>query len=138
MALELWGSQFCAKRILLHLDNKGVVFAINCLVSKSLPVIAILHHFVFKCVDLNIWLTAKFVPGVTNLIAESSDGQILDVSSECRSYWPVLSTPFVESDMNPVMLAIQSSLAPSIWVCYKAVWTFCRVIALRKVWCCNF
>lgn len=42
VALELWGSQFCDKRILLPSDNRGVIYVINCLVSKSLLFCAIL------------------------------------------------------------------------------------------------
>ena len=36
VALEIWGSFFSGKRILIRTDNKGVVYAINCLTSKSL------------------------------------------------------------------------------------------------------
>lgn len=34
VALCIWGQFFKNKRIVLHLDNKGVVFALNCLSAK--------------------------------------------------------------------------------------------------------
>lgn len=71
ISFELWGSHFCNRNILLHSDNMGVVFAINCLSSKSLPVLAVLRNLVFKCLQLNVWLKAKYDPGVSNRIADS-------------------------------------------------------------------
>lgn len=49
VALELWGGQFANRQILVETDNKGVLFAINCLSSRSLFVIAILRQVVFLC-----------------------------------------------------------------------------------------
>lgn len=70
VALDLWGSQLINRRILIHSDNKGVVYAINCLSSKSLPVISILREIVFRCLTFNIWLQATYIAGVENVIAD--------------------------------------------------------------------
>lgn len=78
ISLELWGSCFSNRRILLHSDNKAVVYAINCLSSKSLPVLAVLRQLVLKCLELNIWLKAKYVPGIDNSVADSLSRLQLD------------------------------------------------------------
>lgn len=54
VALEIWGPYFKNKRILVRTDNKGVMYAINCLTSKSPPVIVLLRYMIFKCLNLNI------------------------------------------------------------------------------------
>lgn len=59
VAIEIWGDSFRNKKILFSTDNKGVVFTINCLTSKSSPVIVLLRYFVFKCLSLNILIKAK-------------------------------------------------------------------------------
>lgn len=71
LSLEIWGDRFANKRILFSTDNKGVLFAVNCLSLKSPPVISLLRYFVFKCLCLNIWIKAKYVPGKVNEIADS-------------------------------------------------------------------
>lgn len=38
VASKIWGEQFVNRRILVSTDNKGVLFAVNCLSSKSQPV----------------------------------------------------------------------------------------------------
>lgn len=71
VAFELWGNNFANKRILVNSDNKGVIFAINCLSSKSIFVIKLLRYFVLLCLKLNIWVKAKHVAGKSNLIADA-------------------------------------------------------------------
>lgn len=71
VVVKLWGSEFANKRILLHTDNKSVLYTVNCLSSKSLFVIQILWHLVFMCLKFNIWLKAKFVPDKCNILADS-------------------------------------------------------------------
>lgn len=53
ISLELWGSCFANRRIILHSDNRAAVYAINCLSSKSLPVLAVLRQLVLKCLELS-------------------------------------------------------------------------------------
>lgn len=71
VAIEIWGSFFRNKRILIRTDNKGVMYAINCLTSKSPPVIILLRHMIFKCLSLNIWMKAVHVPGKDNVLADA-------------------------------------------------------------------
>lgn len=74
VAIELWGTCFQNRRILFSTDNKGVMYALNCLSSKSLPVIVLLRHLIFKCLSLNFWIKAKFIPGRTNDLADALSG----------------------------------------------------------------
>ena len=71
VAFELWGRFFANKRILIHSDNKGVLFAINCLSSKSENVIKLLRYFVLLCLKFNIWVKARHVPGKQNTLADA-------------------------------------------------------------------
>lgn len=71
VAVALWGEFFANRRILVETDNKGVLFAVNCLSSSSLWVVKILRHLVFLCLKFNIWIKAKYTPGVLNNLADS-------------------------------------------------------------------
>lgn len=71
VVLELWGDQFINSKLLFHSDNKDVVFAINCMSSRSPPFIAVPRQLVLKCLCLNIWIKSKYVPGHFNDIADS-------------------------------------------------------------------
>lgn len=71
VSLTIWGDHFQNKHILLHSDNEGVVFSINCLSTKSLPVITILRQIVVCCLSNNIWLKATYIPGIKNEIADN-------------------------------------------------------------------
>lgn len=71
VAIELWGERFANKRILVSTDNRGVLFAVNCLSFRSPPVIALLHYLVYKCLCLNIWVRAKYILGKANETADA-------------------------------------------------------------------
>lgn len=71
VALKIWGPYFVNKWILVRIDNKGVMYAVNCLTSKCLPVIVLLWHLIFKCLSLNIWLKVIHVAGKDNDLADS-------------------------------------------------------------------
>lgn len=71
VAIHIWGDYFKNKRILLHSDNRGVVYAINCQSAKSEPVVTILRHIVLQCLNLNLWLKASYLKGERNIIADS-------------------------------------------------------------------
>lgn len=71
VALAVWGVSFANRQILLHTDNKGVLYAVNCLSSSSEMVVRILRHIVWFCLRYNIWLKARHLPGVDNAIADS-------------------------------------------------------------------
>lgn len=47
VSLVLWGRGFSDRRILLHTDNKGVLFMVNCLLSKC-PLVVNICFLVFS------------------------------------------------------------------------------------------
>lgn len=55
----------------METDNKGVLFAVNCLSSSSLFVIKILRQIVLLCLQYNVWFKAKYTLGSLNIIADS-------------------------------------------------------------------
>lgn len=55
VAVELWGRQLQNKRVCFWSDNMGVFNCINSLTSSSLPVLALLRHFILKCLEFNNW-----------------------------------------------------------------------------------
>lgn len=69
-SVEIWGN-FINHRNLISTDNKGVMYSINCLSSKSPPVSTLLRYMVSKCLTLNIWLKAKYIPGKLNMVADA-------------------------------------------------------------------
>lgn len=71
MSITIWGQIFENRRIILNSDNKGVVFAMNCLASKSEPVVILLREIVLQCLIRNIWLRAKYLEGHKNIIADA-------------------------------------------------------------------
>lgn len=71
VAAELWGPQLRDKRVCFWMDNMGAVSCINTLISSSLLVLALLRHFVLRCLECNIWFRSCHVPGVENKVADA-------------------------------------------------------------------
>lgn len=91
VAIEIWGELLRNKRILFHSDNKGVVFCLNCLSAKSLPVITVLRQIVLRCLELNIWIKAAYIPGSRNVLADCIS----------RQQWDVFRRLAPEADLYP-------------------------------------
>lgn len=71
LAVEIWGSQFCNKKIHFNCDNMGVVMAINS-VSASLPmVVRLLRHLLLTCLHCNSFVYAVHVPDCTNSLDDA-------------------------------------------------------------------
>ncbi|KAM4043794.1 uncharacterized protein ACNLHF_014075 [Anomaloglossus baeobatrachus] len=71
VAVELWGSHFAGRKVCFHCDNQAVVHAINNLSAKSEPVVVYLRHLVLRCLQLNVQVVARHVPGVDNEVADA-------------------------------------------------------------------
>ncbi|KAM4017451.1 uncharacterized protein ACNLHF_007081 [Anomaloglossus baeobatrachus] len=71
VAVELWGPVFSGRRVCMHCDNMAVVHSINALSEKSPPVVGYLRHLVLRCLELNICVVARHVPGVRNEVADA-------------------------------------------------------------------
>ena len=71
VSVVIWKEFFENKRIMVHTDNKGVLFAINALSSRSEPVVKLLRFLVLHCMRHNIWLKAEHIAGIHNNIADA-------------------------------------------------------------------
>lgn len=114
VSLEIWGEFFANRRLLFSTHNRGVLFAVNCLSSKSQPVICLLRYLVYTCLCLNIWNKAKYIPGKVNEVADAllvTDGAVLFPSTYSRSGWNPLPVSFVGAGL--VCENITKSLASS-------------------------
>lgn len=91
VAIEVWGEFLRNKRILFHSDNKGVVFYLNCLSANSLPVITVLRQIVLRCLELNIWVKAVYIPGPSNVLADCLS----------RQQWELFRQLAPEAELDP-------------------------------------
>ena len=71
VALHLWGKHFRNKKIILHCDNMAVVCTVNSMTSKSDQMLVVLRAFTLKCLELNLVVKAKHIPGKSNDITDS-------------------------------------------------------------------
>lgn len=93
VAIDIWGEYLRNKIIIIHSDNRGVIFCVNCLSSKPFPVITILLQILLKCLEFNIWLKASFIPGIDNNLADSLSRQQLDLFRQLAWEMDLYPTP---------------------------------------------
>lgn len=71
LAVELWGDAFRDRKVSFNCDNMGVVTAINNISASSMPVVHHLLLFVLLCLQLNAFIYAVHISGVSNKIADA-------------------------------------------------------------------
>ena len=71
LAIYIWSSQFTAKKIILHTDNKALVQIINTKTSKSRRVMSLIRPLVLVCLRHNIQVKSSHIPGNLNEISDS-------------------------------------------------------------------
>ncbi|XP_077773920.1 uncharacterized protein LOC144325210 [Podarcis muralis] len=71
VAVHLWVDEFRDRRVCFWTDNLAVVNVLAKLSSRSPRVSALLRVFVLHCLRCNIVFSARFVPGVSNEIADA-------------------------------------------------------------------
>ncbi len=71
VAAFLWGKEWSATSITIHCDNEATVHCINKGRSHSLALLPLLRHLIWiSACDQSI-ITAKFIPGAKNQLADS-------------------------------------------------------------------
>jgi len=76
LSIFLWCKVFSKKRIAFHIDNMGVVSAINSKSSKSTRVMNVLRYIVYWSMVGNFQIKGFYIPTESNCIADSiSRGQ---------------------------------------------------------------
>ncbi|XP_077790847.1 uncharacterized protein LOC144328967 [Podarcis muralis] len=71
VAVHLWVEEFRNRRVCFWTNNQAVVSVLAKLSSRSPRVSALLRVFVLHCLRNNIVFSARFVPGVSNEIADA-------------------------------------------------------------------
>ena len=71
LSVYLWGNLFHKKKIVFNSDNQSVVQILNTKTSKSLRVMSLVRHIVYWSLLGNFHIKGKFVPGFTNILADS-------------------------------------------------------------------
>ncbi len=75
LALLVWGSHFCNKKIVMNIDNLGLVHILNSQTSKSKAVMALMMPFVLLVMQNNVVFRASHISGLSNGISDSISRQ---------------------------------------------------------------
>lgn len=71
VAVYIWGKELVNKRICFNCDNMAVVHILNKMSCKSTQVMILVRALAIKCLEFNIILKAKHVPGAKNVICDA-------------------------------------------------------------------
>jgi len=71
LAIILWGEQLCNRKLLLRCDNQAVVDIISRQTSRDQPCMSLVRELVLRCLQHNILIKARHIPGVDNTIADA-------------------------------------------------------------------
>ena len=77
VACATWGHKWSRMRICFHSDNTAVVAVVASGTSKCPKVMALLRQIFFICAKGNFMITARHIPGVTNVRADALSRQEL-------------------------------------------------------------
>ena len=68
--MEVWGHHFQKFCIIFHSDNQAIVHVINKQTSKKPKVMALVRRLVLVCLEKNISMQAKHIPGNYNVLPD--------------------------------------------------------------------
>lgn len=71
LAVYLWGNMLQGKKIVLSIDNEGLVSVINRQTSRSKRLMILVREFVLTCMKLEICFKAVHITSKCNNIADS-------------------------------------------------------------------
>lgn len=94
LAMCLFKTQFCDKKILFHTDNKALVEILNKKSSKSKQVMQLVRPLILMAMLNNIHFKAFHIEGYKNSIADSIS----------RKQWEKFWTLVPEADVNPLTI----------------------------------
>lgn len=70
VVVEVWVVNFQNRRFCFYSNNQSMVHAIKYVTTNFSPIVACLHLLVLQCLELNIYKSHLYVPGVQNKIAD--------------------------------------------------------------------
>ena len=100
-AIVIWGQSLTGKKIIFRCDNEALVSVLNQKTASDPVILALLRIFVIFCVDLDIEVRSRHIPGIVNSSADAlSRGKLAlfrrlnpDAVSDPvflpNSFWPV-------------------------------------------------
>ncbi len=71
IAVRLWSGSLCNKKLLMLCDNIAVVYVINTQTSKDKRLMSLLRSLIVTCMQSNIMIRAKHIPGLVNVAADA-------------------------------------------------------------------
>lgn len=87
--------------------------------------VKLVRYMVLLCLELNIWIKVKHIPGSSNVIADALSfsvqqvPRIGSVGGRCRRG---VSSPPVGIDLVLIWSLLQRSVAGSTWSSYAGAW----------------
>ena len=71
VALKLFAYNISNRHVILHTDNHAVADVLTSKTSKHHQLTSLLRAIVLHCLHFNIQITAKHIPGTTNILADA-------------------------------------------------------------------
>ncbi|XP_065189453.1 uncharacterized protein LOC135820075 [Sycon ciliatum] len=93
IACATWGDQWCRKRIRFHTDNEAVAAVLKSGTSRCPNVMSLLRQLFFICAEGNFMVTARHIPGTTNILADALSRQDFKRFHSCHPTAAHMPTP---------------------------------------------
>ena len=107
----LWSPQFANKHVIVHSDNQPTVAVVNSKTSKSNSMLVLLRFLTLHCMLNNITITANFVPGSANHVADalsrlqfSRFHQLMPLADPASMALPTFLSPLSECTLKNLQL----------------------------------
>ena len=70
VSLVIWGPSLRNKKILFRSDNESVTYILNTMTSRSEQIMILLRAITLQCMEHNIVIKSKHIPGKTNMLSD--------------------------------------------------------------------
>ncbi|XP_065195263.1 uncharacterized protein LOC135826586 [Sycon ciliatum] len=87
------GALWCCKRIRFHTDNEAVAAVLKSGTSRCPNVMSLLRQLFFICAKGNFMVTARHIPGITNILADALSRQDFKRFHSCHPTAVHMPTP---------------------------------------------
>ncbi len=117
LAIQIWSANLSNKRVLMLCDNESVGYVINNQTSRDKVIMSLLQSLIVTCMQHNILIRAKHIPGVNNIAADALSrfrNQVAFTKSDPGSY---SGYPPALAGIRKVLLG--NALAPGVLSTYQ-------------------
>ena len=92
LAIQMWGEQLKNQKVIFHCDNQSVVEIMQKQSTKDASCMRLVRHLVLSCLQHNILLRARHIPGLNNCIADVlSRLQLAQFHNLCPKADPIMT-----------------------------------------------